>query len=119
MVRLLLRGVVAAIGFWLASHVVPGVYISTLQSMGAACLVIGAVNALVRPLVLAFGLPGNFITVGLSLLVANAAALTITDWALVGLQMIGPLPALMSALVISVCVWVSGYFIDPSEQSAS
>ena len=119
MVRLLLRGVVGAIGFWLVCHAVPGVYVGSLQTLGVTCLVVGVVNALVRPLVLVMGLPANVATIGLSLLVANAATLTISDWAMVGLQLMGPMPALLGALVISVCVWVSSYFIDPSHERAA
>jgi putative membrane protein len=118
MIRLFLRAVVASLGFWLASRAVPGVYVSTLDSLTATCAIVGVVNALVRPLAAALGLPANILTIGLSLIVANVITVEVADWALGGLEFSGLGPAVSTAIVISLSVWISGYFIDPTTQSA-
>ena len=50
MVRFLLRGLVAALGFWIASHLVPGVHVTGWKTLVIAGLLLGLANALVRPI---------------------------------------------------------------------
>ena len=72
---LLVRWAVVALGLWIASAIVPGVRIEGVPTLILAALLLGFVNAIVRPLVVFFTLPLTIVTLGLFLLVVNAAML--------------------------------------------
>jgi putative membrane protein len=107
MMRFLFRVLVAAAGLWLASKIVPGIYIRDAGTLAAAAILLGVVNALVRPIVVLFTLPFTIITLGLFLLVINAAMLSLASVPLPGFTVHGFFPALLGALVISVVSWVA------------
>ena len=69
----LLRLAISAFGLWLASQLVPGVDIKGGWTLLFAALWLGIVNALLRPIVLLITLPFTLITLGLFILVVNAA----------------------------------------------
>ena len=68
----LIRAVVVAIGLWLASKVVSGIAFNSTETLIAAALLLGIVNAFVRPIIVILTLPITLLTLGLFLLVINA-----------------------------------------------
>ena len=71
---LLIRWVVTALALWLTATIVPGLV--TIRSAGAAiiaALVLGLVNAIVRPVLLLLTLPFTIVTLGLFIFILNAA----------------------------------------------
>ena len=70
----LIRAVVVALGLWLASQIVPGVEIRSTGSLIAAALLLGVVNAFVRPILVILTLPITLLTLGLFLLVISQGA---------------------------------------------
>ncbi len=81
MVRFILRALVAALGLWVASklHLVR---IEGAEALLVAGLLLGVVNALVRPLVTLLTLPITIVTLGLFLLVVNGLMLFLVSWLL-------------------------------------
>jgi putative membrane protein len=71
----ILRVLVVALGLWLASALVPGIQVEDGWTLIGAALLLGIVNALVRPLIVILTLPITILTLGLFLLVINAAML--------------------------------------------
>ena len=67
----LIRAVVVAIGLWVASQIIPGVEIRSPSSLIAAALLLGVVNAVIRPIIVILTLPITLLTLGLFLLVIN------------------------------------------------
>ena len=67
----LIRAVVVGIGLWLASQIVPGIEFRSTETLIAAALLLGIVNALVRPIIVILTLPITLLTLGLFLLVIN------------------------------------------------
>jgi putative membrane protein len=116
MVRFALRALCAALGFWLASRVVHGVYVSSLSSLLTAGLVLGLANAMVRPVMVILTLPLTIVTFGALLLVVNGMTVMLVDIFMGGVEITGPWPAVVAALVISLTVWICGYFIDPRDE---
>ncbi len=106
----LLRVVVAAAGLWLASTIVPGIHVRGLGTLAAAAVLLGLVNAIVRPLVVFFTLPLTFLTLGLFLLVVNAAMLELTAFFLHGFTIHGFGAAILGAIVVSLTSWVASLF---------
>lgn len=109
---LLLRIVIVAAGLWVASKLVPGMEITDAWSLVWAALLLGIVNAIVRPVVILLTLPLTILTLGLFLLVINAAMLSLVAWMLDGMTVSGFWSALFGAIVISITGWIASAFIS-------
>jgi putative membrane protein len=102
----ILRVLIAALGLWLATEWVSGITVSTPTTLILAALLLGVVNAIVRPIVVLLTLPVTLITLGLFLLVVNAAMLGLVAAFLPGFSIDGFWPALWGALLISLVSWI-------------
>jgi putative membrane protein len=110
----LIRLGIVALGLWLASAIVPGLHIEGVGTLVLAALLLGIVNAVVRPVVVLLTIPLTIVTLGLFLLVVNAAMLGLVAALLESFQISGFFSALLGALVVSVTSWVASSWIGPS-----
>jgi putative membrane protein len=110
----LIRLLITAFAMWLASVIVPGMSFSGGWTLLWAALLLGIVNALVRPLVVLLTLPLTVLTLGIFLLVVNAAMLGLVAALLDGFQLAGFWSALFGSLLISIFSAVGSNFIGPS-----
>jgi putative membrane protein len=108
----LIRAVVVAIGLWLASKMGLVVFNST-GTLIAAALVLGVVNAFVRPLIIILTLPITLLTLGLFLLVINALMIMLVAWLVPGFLVAGFWSAVFAAIVVSLTSWVMSGWIGP------
>ncbi|MDH5259007.1 MAG: phage holin family protein [Gammaproteobacteria bacterium] len=109
----LIRLFVSVLGLWLASAIVPGLKIEGADTMILAALLLGIVNAFVRPLFILLTLPITILTLGLFLLVVNAAMLGLVASMLDAFSISGFFAALFGSLVMSVVGWYASIFIGP------
>ena len=72
MMGFLLRAVITAAGLWLATQWVPGVHVDTVPMLLLAAVLLGVVNAIVRPIAFILTLPVTILSLGLFLFVLNA-----------------------------------------------
>lgn len=100
-----LRAVIAAIGLWIATVWVHGVRIDNVTTLLLAGLLLGVVNAIVRPIAFILTLPITIVTLGLFLLVLNAAMVALVAWMLPGFHLYGGFKA---ALYTWIIVWLTG-----------
>jgi putative membrane protein len=114
MIGFILRTLVTAFGLWLAATLVPGISISGSGTLFLAALLLGLVNGLVRPLAVFFTLPLTLLTLGLFLLVINAAMFGLVAAMLDGFQVAGFFSALLGWLVVSLTSTVASWYIGPS-----
>jgi len=113
MAGMILRLLIVALGLWLASATVPGIVVSGPWTLLAAALLLGIVNAVVRPLLIILTLPITVVTLGLFLLVINAAMLGLVSWFLDGFHVAGFWPALFGSIIVSITSWFGSFFIGP------
>jgi putative membrane protein len=113
MAGFILRGLIGALGLWLATGLVDGITINTPLTLVIAGLLLGIVNAVVRPLAILLTLPFLVVTLGLFLLVVNAAMLGLVAALLPGFHVAGFWPALWAALIVSIVSWIGSGFIGP------
>jgi putative membrane protein len=113
MAGFVLRVLVVALGLWLASVLVTGIEVSGAWTLIGAALLLGLVNAVIRPLAILLTLPMTVITLGLFLLVINAAMLALVAWVFDGFTISGFWPAVFGAIVVSLTGWLASYFIGP------
>src|SRR3989344_2271301 len=92
----------AALGLWAASAIVPGVNVSNTGTLILAAILLGVVNALVRPVLVILTLPLTILTLGLFLLVVNAATIGLVAWLLRGVTVDGLIPGVLAAIVTGV-----------------
>lgn len=109
----LVRLVLSALGLALASWIVPGLRIEGAATLVLAALLLGIVNAIVRPILVLLTLPITVVTLGLFLLLINGAMLMLVAALLDGFWIAGFGSAVLGAIVVSVTGWVASYYIGP------
>jgi putative membrane protein len=109
----LIRAAVVALGLWLASQIVPGVEIRSTGTLIAAALLLGIVNAFVRPILVILTFPITLLTLGLFLLVINGLMVELVAHILDGFVVTGLWPAILCAIVVSITSWLMSGFISP------
>ena len=107
----ILRVLIGALSLWIASAIVPGVDIRGGATLLIAAILLGVVNALVRPLVVLLTLPLTLLTLGFFLLVVNAAMFGLVAAFLDGFHVSGFWAALFGASVVSITSWLASSFI--------
>jgi putative membrane protein len=102
----LLRAVLVAVGLWVAAHLVRGISFDSVRSLAAAALLLGVINAFVRPVLFVLTLPLTIVTLGLFLLVLNATMLLLTAHFLHGFHVHGFWAALWGAIIVGLVSWI-------------
>jgi len=113
MIGFLMRAAIAALGLWLATVWVHGVTIDTPMTLILAGILLGVVNAIVRPIAILLTLPVTILTLGLFLAVINAGMVALVAWLLPGMHIAGFAAAFWTALIVSVVSIVGSWFVGP------
>jgi putative membrane protein len=106
MAYFIIRVLIAALGLWLATEWITGITVSTATTLIFAALLLGVVNAIVKPIVVLLTLPATLLTLGLFLLVVNAAMLGLVAAFLPGFSIAGFWPAFWAAILVSIVSWI-------------
>lgn len=107
--NLLLRWVINAGTLLLLAYYLPGMEVSGWYSALITAMVLGLVNAVLKPILLILTLPVNILTLGLFTLVINALLFWFVASFIDGFAVAGFMPAFWGALILSVVSWlVSG-----------
>jgi putative membrane protein len=110
-VGFLVHTLVLAIAIWVTANVVPGVIVTSWTALAVAALVLGAVNAIVRPVLLVLTFPITVLTLGLFYLVVNGIAFGLAAALVPGFQIASWTAAILGALLTSVISWFIGIFV--------
>jgi putative membrane protein len=108
------RVLITAAGLLIARAIIPGIVISGWGKLFLAALLLGLVNAIVRPILFILTLPFTILTLGLFLLVLNGICLTIVAWLIPGVAVSGLWAATLGALVVTLTSWFANGFIGHS-----
>ncbi len=111
MFKFLVRLAFGAVGLALAAHLVPGVSYDTLTTLVLAALLLGVVNAVVRPILFILTLPLTFVTLGLFLLVLNGGMILLVAFLLKGFVVQGLVAGILAAVVTGLTNWVGAMVI--------
>ena len=109
----LVRGLIVALGLWLATSMIGGVTIDGPGTLVLAGILLGLVNAVVRPLLILLTLPMTLVTLGFFVLVINAGMVGLVAWILPGMHVAGFWAAFWTALICSVVSLVGAVFVGP------
>ena len=113
MTGFIVRMALNVLGLWVADQLVDGMEIRDPSTFVLAGILLGAVNAIVRPILLILTLPFTVVTLGFFVLVINAAMLNLVASLLGGFYLSGFGAAFFASLVVSLTSWAASSFVGP------
>src|SRR5690606_26155661 len=111
MTAFFLRVAIVALGLWIATQIFSGLHFDRPFTLLIAALLLGIVNAIVRPIAVILTLPLTLLTLGLFLPVINAGMLGLVALPASGCQISGFWTAAAAALVVSATSWAASGLI--------
>lgn len=103
---LVIRLLINALAIYIAAQVVPGIRLADLKTALFVAIVLGVINAVVRPVLLLLTLPINFLTLGLFTFVINALMIILASSFVGGFRVESFFAALIFSVLVSL---VSGF----------
>jgi putative membrane protein len=108
-----LRTLIAILGLYIASAILPGVQISGAGTFVFAAILLGLVNGFVRPIAFLLTLPITIVTLGLFLFVLNAAMFGLVAAFFDNFIIAGFWSAVFGSLIVSFTCTVASWYIGP------
>lgn len=115
--KLLFRWLINAVALIAVANIVPGFGVDTFYTALIAALVLGLVNALIRPILLILTLPINILTLGLFTFVINALMVWLASTIVSGFTVEGFVPAFVAALFLWAVSLGTNWLISHAEES--
>ena len=117
--KLAIRAFFGALGLWVASKMLaPNIDFVNITALVIAACVLGVVNAIVRPIVTLLTLPLTIVTLGLFLLIVNAAMIGLTSVIVPGFHVGGIISGVEAAVITGVSAWIGSLVIRDYEGPA-
>jgi putative membrane protein len=102
---LIANWIISAIAILVTAYLLPGIHVSGFWTALVVAVVLGIVNAVLKPLLIIFTLPVTILTLGLFMLVINAALVMLTSLLVDGFKVDGFWWAVAFSLVLSTVNW--------------
>src|SRR3954462_497981 len=118
MPQFLLHWLITAIALGAAAYLVPGIHVASGPALAVAALVLGLVNAFVRPVLVLLTLPLTVLTLGLFYLVVNAAAFGLAAALVRGFRVASVGSAIFGSLVVALVSSVFSFLIRKTADDA-
>ena len=115
MLTVLARWIVNAAALLLVAYLYTGVTVESFFAAAMAALVLGLVNALVRPLLVLLTLPVTILTLGLFLFVINALLFWLVAEIVQGFRVTGFMAALIGSILYSLITLVTSWLLFPKK----
>ena len=109
-----IRLLITALGLWVADQLLPGMTITGTGALLVSALLLGLVNAVIRPILVILTLPLTLLTLGLFILVVNGISLALVAWLVPGFHVAGLFSATLGAIIVSLTSWIASSFIGGS-----
>jgi putative membrane protein len=116
MAGIIVRTLICMLGLFLASALLPGVEIEGTGTFILAALLLGLANGFIRPIAILLTLPLTIVTLGLFILVINAAMFGMVAAMLDNFTVAGLFSAMFGALIVSITSTVASWYIGPKGQ---
>ena len=109
--KIISRILIATLALLVAAYVVPGIEVADLYTAIIAAVILGLLNAIVRPILVVLTLPITIVTLGLFIFVINTALFMFVASFIEGFAVDGFLAALLGSIVVSVVSTIGNKFI--------
>jgi len=113
MARFLVHWLTTALALFVCSRILPGVHVDSPATLAVAALVLGFINAIIRPILLFLTLPITFLTLGLFYFVVNGLAFALAAWLVPGFDVDSIGWAILGSIVVSLFSWFLSSFGRP------
>lgn len=122
MLSFLLTWLVAAVSLVITAKIVPGIVVVSFPAAILAAVIVGFVNAVVKPIITVLTLPLTILSLGLFLFVVNAISLSLASWLAgvfdIGFKVGGFWPAFFGAIVLSIVSGLISRFVNVDRMAA-
>ena len=108
--RFLAHWLTTAVALGVTAWLVPGVEVASLATLAVAALVLGFVNAIVRPVLLLLTLPFTVLSLGLFYFVVNGIAFALAAALVPGFGVASFFSAVLGAVIVGLVSWFIGMF---------
>ena len=115
MTAFLIRWLVTTIAVFAAEKIIPGIHCQSAGALLGASLLLGIINAFVRPILLLLSIPFIILTMGLFILVVNALMLMLVAQIIPSFVVDGFWSAFFGSIVISFVSWILSSFFRSSD----
>lgn len=115
MLGLILKLIVNAVALFAVVRLVPGISVAGTGNLFISALVLGFLNAVLRPIISFFALPVTVLTLGLFTLVVNGVVFALAAWIVPGFSVAGIGSAILGALLFSLISFVLNLIVRPGE----
>jgi len=112
MPHFLLTWLLTALALLITANLVPGFAITSFFAALVAAVVLGLLNAIVKPILVLLTLPITFLTLGLFLFVLNALTIWLAGSITPGFVVSGFLPALLGSIILTIVASVLNFVVD-------
>lgn len=102
MLHFILTWLATAISLIITANLVAGFKVDTFTAALIGAVILGFVNAIIRPILIVLTLPLTLVTLGLFLFVVNAIAFALVATITPGFHLAGFLPALVGSIVLTI-----------------
>lgn len=103
----IVQAIATGLGLAAAAHFVPGIKFSNNGTLIVAAILLGLVNAIVKPIAFFLTFPLTLVTLGLFLFVLNGLMLWLVASFLKGFSVAGLWPAILGSVVVSIVSWLT------------
>jgi putative membrane protein len=110
----LVRLLITALGLWVADQLLPGMGFDSTRALIVSALLLGVVNAVIRPIILILTLPLTVLTLGLFILIVNGISLALVAWLVPGFHVAGLFSATVGAVIVGLTSWAASAFVGGS-----
>ena len=115
--NVIVRLVLNAVALLIVAYIVPGVHVTSFGGAVIAAVILGIVNAILRPLLFILTLPLQIITLGLFTLVINALLFELVASLRIGLIVDGFGAAFVGALILAIVSFLLSQLVRGSERA--
>jgi putative membrane protein len=103
---LIIRILISAVAVYIASQVIPGIVVSGFGAALVVAIVLGLLNAFLKPILVILTIPITIITLGLFYLVINVIMVYLAAYLVDGFAVSGFIAALLFSFLVSIVTWV-------------
>ena len=115
MIAFVLRWLITTIAVVVAAHLIPGISYDGWGALLGASLLLGIINAFIRPVLLLLSFPFIIVTMGVFIFVINALLLLLVSKLVPDFFVAGFWTAFFGAIVISLVSWILSSFFRGSD----
>jgi putative membrane protein len=105
------RVLITAFGLWVADVALDGIWFEGAAPLFAAAMLLGFVNAFIRPIVIFLTFPLTLATLGLFLFVVNGAMLLLVDRVMAPMHVEGLGTAVVASVIVAITGWMANGFV--------